>query len=520
MQSERLIDPSAAAAANPADIVKWFENFHRVTAMRTRSGEPPAMVPFRLNSAQLQVMSAWLKHPRIILLKARQIGATTLAAHYFLYLLMTQANHNIYIWSYNADKRKEILNKIRSSLMLLSPTWQSVFQIQKMSDDEIVLAGLQAAKGVGRIFGNASSRGETLTGAEFSEVGYACNISPAAADEQRTAINAACPTPGPIMYDSTAYGPQGFHKDMFMTAWEKLLAGEVFGDNEFYPVFISWDMKPENWAPVKPGWKISKSDRDYFAMLTSQTKKSYSPGQRVWYATEKASLSGNSNLMKRENPSTPGEAFSSAKDGAFMVRAMEEAAMQGRIGSFPPNPRVPCSCFMDLGRSDYTAMTFYQYIDGNHRIIGYYQDHEKNPDFYATKIVDIAAKELRIQPPILYLPHDAKNRVYQNTPTWEEQIKAAYKHAAVYVLPKSPDKKGATNLARTFADICQFDEKRCAVLINCLMNVSYAFDKGSMTYDLTRLQKTEYNHGYDSFEQCAIVNLKSSGDIVKRQFFV
>lgn len=520
MPDNTFIDPPEKAALEYNNVYYWFRNFHRVMEAKRSDDAPPQMVPLDLNYSQKIIMSTWLKHPRIILLKARQIGATTLAAHYFQYRMMTEGGHNIYVWSYNQDKRKEIIRKVSDSLSLLSPRWKQIFTVTKNSSEELCLLGMGRKDGMSRIFGASSPRGETCTGAEFSEVGYACDVDPRTADEQRAAINAATPVPSPIIYDSTARGPRGFFKDMVQRAMDKLESGAPFAQNEYYPVFIPWYMKPENLADKPKGWEITPEVKDYFDLLQDKTKKVFTNKQRVWYDTELSAL-GDWNIMKREHPSTWGEAFSSSRAGAFMVKAMEMAEMQGRIGHFPPDPYAPCTCYLDLGYNQYTGVTFHQRIDGVNRIVYYFQDRLKDPSYYASKITEIARDALKVQHPIIVLPHDARHQTAAaaSVGTWEKQMRKVYNYAPIYTCKRPPSKLGTTTLARTFADVCQFNQRWCQVLIDALYNVSYQFNSKDMLYSKEgKLEASEYNHAYDSYELCALNNMQTSSRLAGYQW--
>lgn len=519
MLDSGIINPSKEAIRDCNNIYTWFKNFHRVMEAKRHDDAPPQMVPLELNYSQRLIMSTWLEHPRIILLKARQIGATTLAAHYFQYLMMTQGGHNIFVWSYNEDKRKEIINKVASSLDLLSPQWKKVFKVERSSAEEIILSGLGRSDGTSRIFGGSSPRGTTCTAAEFSEVGYACDRAPLAADEQRSAINAATPVPSPIIYDSTARGPRGFFKDMVVRAMEKLEAGEPFSPQEYYPIFIPWFMKPENVTDKPKGAEIPAEIKEYFELIQDKCKRVFSNKQRYWYSSELAAIGGDWNVMKREHPSTWGEAFAASRDGAFMVRSMEMAEMQGRIGHFPADPWAPCTCYLDIGYNDYTGITFHQKIDGVNRIVHYFQDRLKDPPYYASKIVEIARDKLKVQHPIIHLPHDSTQRRAEMTGTWEQQIRNVYKYAAVHVNERPKSKLGTTTLSRTFADVCQFNLEGCRTLIDALYNVSYEFDSKNMLYsNKGTLEKSEFNHAYDSYELCALNNMQTSSKLAGYQW--
>lgn len=60
-------------------------------------------------------------------------------------------------------------------------------------------------------------------------------------------------------------------------------------------------------------------------------------------------------------------------EGRYFARQMLEAERSGRIGFFPHDPRRPVLTGWDLGVDDYTAIWFFQVVDGHPVVIDYYE---------------------------------------------------------------------------------------------------------------------------------------------------
>lgn len=85
--------------------------------------------------------------------------------------------------------------------------------------------------------------------------------------------------------------------------------------------------------------------------------------------------------------------------------ALQLLAEKGLIGAFPYDKRFPAYSAWDLGMSDSTAITFFQYIKKRPRIIDYYETHDIASEpivkFVQSKPYNIAWN---------FLPHDANVR--------------------------------------------------------------------------------------------------------------
>ena len=66
--------------------------------------------------------------------------------------------------------------------------------------------------------------------------------------------------------------------------------------------------------------------------------------------------------MKKEFPSTPGEAFEAIVEGAFYGTQMADLRAAGRICDFGQEMSHPLFTFWDLGMSDFTAIWLIQVL--------------------------------------------------------------------------------------------------------------------------------------------------------------
>lgn len=116
---------------------------------------------------------------------------------------------------------------------------------------------------------------------------------------------------------------------------------------------------------------------------------------------ETIAKNGNDFKFRQEYLCDWGQSSSTTYYGA----ALGQMQIEGKIGDFPYNPAKPCFCAWDLGMSDSTAITFWQYYDKRVHIIDYHETH----DIGSESIVKfVMAKPYNIM--WHFLPHDGAVR--------------------------------------------------------------------------------------------------------------
>lgn len=149
--------------------------------------------------------------------------------------------------------------------------------------------------------------------------------------------------------------------------------------------------------------------------------------------------------------------FDAAILGAFYASEFAAVDRQGRICDVPHDPSYPVSCVMDIGRTDDTAIYFYQVIGGEVRVLDYYANHSKDVAHYCSQIlgieleIDIVQNKLVVHkgPAIpalshrrkwdiktVHLPHDAKSQTLAAVKTTQEQFVAVFGWGRVSIVPK------------------------------------------------------------------------------------
>lgn len=204
------------------------------------------LILFDLFDFQERVFNDLLNHKYNIVLKARQMGLTTLVSAYAVWLMTFHKNKEVLALSYKQDKAKNIVSKVKNMRAHL-PAWMR--------------EGLEIDNQLAAKFENGSRiRAESTTKeAGRSESASLVIIDEAAfidnAEEVWSAVNLTLDIgDGDCMVLSTPTGVGTWFHEM----WQKAISGddvkktnsdpEVWageGENNFHPIKLHWSLHPE-----------------------------------------------------------------------------------------------------------------------------------------------------------------------------------------------------------------------------------------------------------------------------------
>lgn len=185
-------------------------------------------IPFILYPFQENILAAFLKFNRNIILKNRQMGLSTLAAAYALWLMTFFDDKNILVIATKQDVAKNIITKVRIMHSLL-PSWMK----RKCTEDNKL--GLQYNNG-SKIFASTSAgdagRSEAVSLLILDEAAFIPGM-----EELWGALQPTLSTGGDIIVLSTPNGVGNWYHETFTKAEE--------GKNNFYPITLHWTLHPE-----------------------------------------------------------------------------------------------------------------------------------------------------------------------------------------------------------------------------------------------------------------------------------
>lgn len=108
-----------------------------------------------------------------------------------------------------------------------------------------------------------------------------------------------------------------------------------------------------------------------------------------------------------------------AVKGTYFAKTISQMQASGQIYSSTAawNPDLPVGIFTDIGRTDSTALWFYQRRPGGYALIDYEESHSKGVEHYADLV---ASKDYKYEN--WYVPHDAKAKTFASERSTIEQL--------------------------------------------------------------------------------------------------
>lgn len=291
---------------NLLNCKEYVETFLKI---RTKSG---ALVSLKLNEPQLRLYEVIAKRykankpVRVIILKARQMGFSTLTEGIVFWATATRENTDSMII---AHKDEATANLFRMSKLFyeqlpapIKPMLQASnaqeLNFDKPSRDRSERKGLKSRIRCATAGGSGQGRSYTLRNVHMSEFAF----WPGDKLETYSGIMQAVPDePGTIVIvESTANG-----YDMFKTLWDRAVAAQQSGDDEgFIPVFFPWFEMSEYRRPVPSGFELTDEERELKATFELDDEQI---AWRRWCI--EVNCGGDLNKFKQEYPATPDEAF-------------------------------------------------------------------------------------------------------------------------------------------------------------------------------------------------------------------
>lgn len=416
---------------------KWrLNNLYRIVDRNSNS------IPFKLNRVQENVLDNI--HTRNLILKARQLGMSTFSVLYLLDEVLFNENLSAGIVSYSLEHAQHIFKKIIGhALDTLPAAIRPLCGIVQRSAREIN-------------FNNGSSLrvDTTLRGGSYplvlvSEFGKTCARNPQKAEEVITGTLQAVPVEGKVIIESTGEGNEGFFSEMVTESSRR--GNENLTNLEYKLFFYSWIEEPSYVIEEKVNYDVALTD--YFNKLETDLKIKISQPQRNWYAIQQKLLN---DKIKQEFPSTISEAFLTSSDAYYFAQGIAKAYADNRcLYSSIYDALLPVYIAMDIGLNDLTVMVFFQIAHGEIRVIDYYEDSNKDVDFYAKFLL----QDKKYLYHTIFLPHDSVKRDPLDIEnSYERDFRRLFSGTATkFVVLKRMDKQLSISHARVKLERCVFN---------------------------------------------------------------
>jgi hypothetical protein len=505
LDEDRLIEREdiVEALAN-----KWF----RLNALYFIKDKAGNKVPFMANRAQRRRFK--YRHCRDLILKARQLGFTTLEMLDALDDCLFTDNFNSGVIAHKLDDAQDIFrNKVLFAYNNISAAWRGVFA-------EIGLTlPVPKSETTGRlVLSNGSSinvstsyRGGTLQRLHVSEFGKICRQYPEKAREIVTGAFEAVGIGNQITLESTAEGQEGYFYDYSMAAQRLEEQDKAPTAMDFKHHFFPWWEDPE-YRMDPEGVIIPSRLLDYFEQLEVKEGVPTDAGQQAWYAKKEAVLQDD---MKREYPSTAAEAFEQSIEGAYYARQMTDMRKEGRLTSHVQhNPALPVYTAWDLGMNDAMCIWFVQVVGREVHVINYMEESGEEFEFYAEKFRELEREEsYHFVPGGHFGPHDLAVRELGSGRRLDSARALGISFADP--IPRVSNQMEGVAAVRRFLPVCWIDEEACHDGVMALDSYRKEWDDR-----LGRFKDTPRHdwasHGSKAFETLArsgIIEVASRGSV-------
>ena len=300
---------------NPCIAMDYIESCLKI---KTKSG---TVVPFRLNDAQRKLYAVAKRQQdagkpvRLIILKARQLGFSTLTEGLIFHACATRKNVNALIVAHREDATANLFRMSKlfydelpapvKPMLRASNAQELVFENpSKLRSEREARPGLRSRIRCATAGGRGIGRSDTLQCVHLSEYAFWPDGADGKASTLAGILQAVPSLPGTmVVIESTANGFEDFKE-----RWDAAVAGE----NDFEPVFFAWFENPDYSMTVVPGTEWTPEEREL------RDAYRLTDGQLQWRRWCIANNCGGSlDMFRQEYPASPGEAFLHSGTGVF-----------------------------------------------------------------------------------------------------------------------------------------------------------------------------------------------------------
>lgn len=378
-----------------------------------------------------------------IVLKARQLGFTTLIDLMALDMVLFRKNFTAVIIAETKDKAADIFSaKVQYPYDHLPEKLKKWCPITAHSAEGVLEFGNGSTIKV-----MVSARSGTCQFLHVSEYGPICAMSPKKAKEIKTGSFPAVHSGSFCFVESTAMGNSGDFYEMVQEAKAADLMNRQLSKEDFRLHFFPWHENPEYKADPA-NVVIPQRLLDYFDELYSKFGIELTEEQMAWYTLQEKKYHED---IWKEFPSYVDEAFRVAKEGAYYGKNFQKIYTENRICSIPYDENLPVYTSWDLGMSDDTSIWFFQFFGKEIRVIDFYAANGESLAHYIRILREKGYTYARH-----FAPHDiAVRELSSGVSRMETAAKLGCRFDRI---PTNVDLLGGIDNVREMLNYCWFDE--------------------------------------------------------------
>jgi hypothetical protein len=348
-----------------ADVEQLVEAFEFFCANYVYIKHPSqGRIKFELRPAQVATVRAWLGHRNTIVLKARQIGFSTLAAAFAFWLTFFWPDRFVVMLSKTEREAAKLLSKAKYIYKFM-PRWMQLIgpellqnNVLKMAfDNDSVIESLPSA--------NEPARGESVYLAIIDEMAFLPNPEQAWAS-----IEPIADVGGRVICLSTAKG----EGNIFFTLWH----GSQTGTNRFHGIFFPWSAnedRGQEWYDAQalelPPWQLHQE-------YPSNPEEAFIRSGRPVFDIDSLSR------FETERPKTGFNKKSSDVRNAYMFESSGGPLSIWRLPEFGATYTIGADVAEGLARGDYSTA---HVIDAKSGLIVAHWHGHIDPDKFGEEVL-------------------------------------------------------------------------------------------------------------------------------------
>ncbi|MBP0484663.1 hypothetical protein [Sagittula salina] len=458
------------------------------------TGQPGEIIPFKPNGAQRLFMNAL--HYRNIILKARQLGFTTLIAIMWLDHALFTPNQRVGIIAHTSEDAETIFrDKVAFAYDNLPEAVKSLFPVIKRTERMMGFANGSTIRVA------TSMRSGTIHRLHVSEMGKIGAKFPAKAVEIKTGSLQAVPKTGIAIIESTAEGRDGEFYDMATRAEARAADPRPLGMGEYRFHFFAWHFMPEYRAPANDNTPISAKQHEAFDKVEEEMGVDLTLAQRRWYVAKlENDMSGDAEKMWREYPSTPAECWMRSIEGTYYAAQIARMRAESRITRVPFVSHVPVHTFWDIGSGDGTAVWLMQDVGMALRFPLFIEGWGE-PYAYFVNALRATGQVFGWH----FLPHDAahERQLAHEVGKPIDMLRGLAPDWKFQIVPRVSDLQHGIQLTREQFAEYWFDEAGCKAGIAHIEAYRKRFNTRTSTFEDTPEKHTGHTEAADALRQCA-----------------